>query len=211
MNRKIVVGVWKDKLTVTQSALNSQALAEQLRGRTLGFDACVAPSPIALVSAMSAAENSPLQIVCQDVHWQDPKRSYIGTTSIPMLKDVGINICIVGHSERRRVFGETDEDVHRKLLDCIDAGIFPILAVGDEEESLEERRKVLQTQLKGGLGLDTDRPVDISKIAIAYEPVWAISTWRSNSPLPTGKDVSLQSNDIRIKHDRISIFGHSQK
>lgn len=106
-----------------------------------------------------------------------------------MLKDIGIKMCMVGHSERRKVFGETNQDINRKLVALVEAGIYPILAFGDEEEDWTKRRAVLVTQLRGALGVGTDTPVDITKIALAYEPVWAISTWRTNAPLPTGKEV----------------------
>jgi triosephosphate isomerase len=189
MNRKIVVGVWKDKLTLSESVRQAGELSGMFNNEQLGFDACIAPAPIALASVKNATLDSSIQAIAQDVHWPDTSRSYIGSTSIPMLKELDVRICMVGHSERRRFFGETDEDIHKKLVALISKGIFPILAIGDAEDSLEERRRVLKGQLVGGLGLGGEHPVDLCQLAIAYEPVWAISTWRSDRALPTGKEV----------------------
>jgi triosephosphate isomerase len=190
MKRKIVVGVWKDKLSIAESVRQAQELSKIFRGKVLCFDACITPSPVALLSVKKAVQGESIKVIAQDVHWPDPKRSYIGSTSISMLQEIGINICMVGHSERRRFFGETNDDVYKKLKACIEAGIYPILAIGDAEDSLTARRNFLIGQLREGLGISTDEPIDISKIAVAYEPVWAISTWRSDKPLPIGKEVS---------------------
>jgi triosephosphate isomerase len=122
-----------------------------------------------------------------------------------MLKELGIAMCMVGHSERRRFFGETDEDIYKKLVACIASDVLPILAIGDAEESLDARRRVLREQLVRGLGLDgNSEPVDLGRLAIAYEPVWAISTWRSNRALPSGKEVSDMLQLVRETLDEES-------
>lgn len=208
MKRKIVVGVWKDKLLPNEAARQAKALTERFAGQDLVFDACVAPSPVALVNVQQITGNKPIVTVAQDIHWPDPKRSFIGSTSIAMLKEIGINICMVGHSERRRYFGESDDDINKKLNALIAADIYPILAIGDDVEDTEVRRKILIEQLMGALKPGTEDAVDVSKISIAYEPVWAISTWRSNSPLPTGEEVRLMMDlveDILLNVCKVDI------
>jgi triosephosphate isomerase len=190
MKRKIIVGVWKDKLMPIESERQAKELVNIYKGQNLPFDACVAPSPVALRAVNNITNNNSIITVAQDVHWLDSKRSFIGSTSIPMLKEIGINMCMVGHSERRGYFGETDEDIHKKLVGLIEAGIYPILAIGDSVTDISTRKKILTEQLLGALKPDSEKPVNISKIAIAYEPVWAISTWRSDLPLPIGSEVT---------------------
>jgi len=203
MKRKIIVGVWKDKLLPSEAERQAAELARIYKGQCLPFDACVAPSPVALRAVNNITNNDPIITVAQDVHWLDPKRSFIGSTSIPMLKEIGINMCMVGHSERRGYFGETDEDIYKKLIGLIDAGVYPILAIGDTVTDVPTRKKILTEQLVGALKPASEKPVDISKIAIAYEPVWAISTWRSDSPLPVGSEVTEMINlvDTILKED----------
>jgi len=190
LKRRIIVGVWKDKLMPSESLRQANELVSIYKGKDLLFDACIAPSPVVLSAVNAVTSNNSIVTVAQDVHWPDPKRSFIGSTSIPMLHEIGIRMCMVGHSERRGYFGETDEDIYKKLSALIEAGIFPILAIGDDVEDVSERKKILIRQLMGALKPDSEKPIDISKIAIAYEPVWAISTWRSNAPLPVGTEVT---------------------
>ena len=203
MKRKIIIGVWKDKLLPAESERQAKELVRIFKGQDLPFDACVAPSPVALRGVNDITNNDPIITVAQDVHWLDPKSSYIGSTSIPMLKEIGINICMVGHSERREYFGEIDEDIYKKLIDLIEAGIYPILAIGDSVTDVPTRKKILTEQLLGALKPESEKPVDLSKIAIAYEPVWAISTWRSASPLPVGSEVTemIELVDTILKED----------
>ena len=190
MKRKIIVGVWKDKLLPAESERQATELARIFKGQDLPFNACVAPSPVALRAVNNITSNNPIITVAQDVHWLDPKRSFIGSTSIPMLKEIGINMCMVGHSERRGYFGETDDDIYKKLIGLIESGIYPILAIGDSVTDVPTRKKILTEQLLGALKPQSENPIDISKIAVAYEPVWAISTWRSDTPLPVGSEVT---------------------
>jgi triosephosphate isomerase (TIM) len=187
---KVVVGVWKDRLTTSQSVL----LADELRKQTESLNAsglmpAVAPAPIATLRVQDVLEGSPIKIVNQDVHWPAEEGSYIGTTSIDMLLDAGIAFTMVGHSERRRFFGETDVDVSRKVAGCISSGITPILCVGDKELDLSVRKEVISRQLRGSLADAGGDFFDISDIVIAYEPIWAISTWRTSQPLPSGQEV----------------------
>ena len=133
--------------------------------------------PAILIPAMTeAAKGSNIAIGAQNMHWE-PKGAYTGEISADMLKEYGVKYVIIGHSERRQYFGETDETVNRRTLAVLAAGMTPIMCIG---ETLEEREggiteEVLSRQLEKDLaGVE-----DVTKVVIAYEPVWAIGTGRT--------------------------------
>jgi triosephosphate isomerase len=141
----------------------------------------IAPPFTALSALGKAIQGSPVQLAAQNVHWAE-EGAFTGEISTRMLVDVGCTYCIIGHSERRHVFGETDEQVHGKVVACLKAGLEPILCVG---ETLEEReggriQEVIGRQLEEAVqGLSSE---DMARGVIAYEPVWAIGTGRSATP-----------------------------
>ena len=186
---RILVGVWKDKLTPSTAVALARSLRAKYAGERLPGLIGVAPPPVATMAVQEALRGGPVEVVYQDVHWLDPKSSFIGSTSVGMLRELGIRFSIVGHSERRRFFGDTDQAVCRKLAACLEAGITPILCLGDEDTDLDARRRTLTAQARASLGAGTGAAIDCARIAIAYEPVWAISTWRTDQPLPTGAEV----------------------
>jgi triosephosphate isomerase (TIM) len=141
----------------------------------------IAPPYTALGAAVQAAQGSAIAIAAQDVHWE-PQGAFTGEISTRMLADAGCRGVIIGHSERRQFFGETDESVQRKTKAALEAGLTPIVCVG---ETLAEREgnctsDVLKRQFEGGLGALT--AAEFSRILIAYEPVWAIGTGRTATP-----------------------------
>ncbi len=113
-----------------------------------------------------------LTLGAQDSYWEE-KGAYTGEISVAMLKDLGCKYIIVGHSERRKLFGEEDNDVNRKVLTILDAGLIPIVCIGEteEEREMDKTEDILEKEIKEGLN-----GVDASKIIIAYEPIWAIGT-----------------------------------
>jgi triosephosphate isomerase (TIM) len=144
-------------------------------------DIIVAPPFTSLGVAAGAARGSAVGVAGQNIHWER-EGAFTGEVSAPMLVDIGCQAVIVGHSERRQYFGETDDSVNRKLKSALQAGLTPIVCVG---ETLAEREgnlteSVLQRQLEGGLASLT--PQDFSRILLAYEPVWAIGTGRTATP-----------------------------
>lgn len=188
--RKLVVGVWKDKLTPTRAEQCALALAGEFRqsdGRSCVIG--VAPPIISMLSVRDALCGSAVTILSQDVHWPAESGSFIGTTSIEMLVDADIRYSMVGHSERRRFFCERDSDVRQKAVGCIEANIVPIICLGDDDQDERARRETLLKQIAGGLAhsVITENP---TKWIVAYEPVWAISTWRDDRALPTGLEVA---------------------
>ncbi len=146
----------------------------------------VAPPFTALHSAAEAARNSPIGIAAQNVHWER-EGAFTGEISVGMVKEAGGDYVIVGHSERRRLFHDTDEVVNRKARAAVAAELTPIVCIG---ETLEEREagqtlEVLDRQIKAGLdGLNGDQ---VHALVLAYEPVWAIGTGRNATPEQAGE------------------------
>ncbi len=162
----------------------TQAFFQAFRPLVAGAQHCdivVAPPFTVLSAAVQAAQGSTISIAAQDVHWER-EGAFTGAVSTRMLVDAGCRGVIIGHSERRQYFGETDESVHRKTKAALEAGLTPIVCVG---ETLNEREgnlthAVLKRQFQGGLGALTG--AEFSRILLAYEPVWAIGTGRTATP-----------------------------
>lgn len=135
----------------------------------------LAPSALALHAVGSALEGSPISLAAQNCFWE-PKGSYTGETSIVQLNELACKFVITGHSERRILFGETIEDTHRKVVSVLNAGMRPILCVGEDNEEHKQGQTLLvvQTMLQQALG---DLSPDLLRhVVVAYEPVWAIGT-----------------------------------
>lgn len=178
--RFFVAGNWKMNNTIEQSVSLVKSLLKETRD-IHKVDIMVAPSFTAIKSVYDALSNSSIQIGAQDVFWEE-SGAYTGEVSPMMLKDAGCKWTLVGHSERRQYFGETDETVNRKMKAALAAGLKVIACVG---ETLEEREAgkafdALDRQVSGALaGLSKE---EMDKIVIAYEPVWAIGTGRNATP-----------------------------
>ena len=146
-----------------------------------GADIVLCPPFIALSEIADMLEASNIELGAQDMHWED-EGAYTGEVSGPMLKSAGCKYVIIGHSERRQFFAETNETVHKKVVSALKNELIPIMCVG---ENLNEREKgitfdLIRQQLDAGLnGIS---PEDARKIIIAYEPVWAIGTGKVATP-----------------------------
>ena len=146
----------------------------------------IAPPFTALHSAVEAAHGSNIGVAAQNIHWERDG-AFTGEISAGMVKEAGAEYAIIGHSERRRLFGETDETVNRKVSAAVSAQLTPIVCIG---ETLEERDRndtlaVLDRQIKQGLdGLTADQ---VGALVIAYEPVWAIGTGRNATSAQAGE------------------------
>ena len=150
--------------------------------------------PALSVAAVHAqlAERPDVLVGVQDIHWED-KGAFTGQNSAPIARDAGVRVALVGHSERRHLFGETDEETALKCAAAVRAGLIPMLCVGErlEEREAGETEAVVLRQLRAGLsGLDATH---IANMAIAYEPVWAIGTGRTATP----EDASIVHRAIR--------------
>jgi len=175
-----MAGNWKMYKTVAE-AVEFVARLKPIAARASHADVVVAPPFTALRAAAEAARGSEVKVAAQDCHW-DKEGAHTGDVSPVMLVDAGATHVIIGHSERRRDHGETDEQVNRKLRAALNAGLTPIVCLG---ETLAERetgstRQVLERQFEGGFAGLT--PPEFSRILVAYEPVWAIGTGRTATP-----------------------------
>ncbi len=160
------------------TAASGKKLIEELKPLVENADCDVALCvPAILIPEMvKAAAGSNIKIGAENVHWAK-SGAYTGEISADMLKEYGVEYAIIGHSERRQYFGETDESVNKRTLTALEAGITPIVCVGEtlEERETDKTNEVLYRQLKTGLA-NVD---DVTKVVIAYEPVWAIGTGRT--------------------------------
>jgi triosephosphate isomerase (TIM) len=174
--RKFICGNWKMHKTVGEAL----ALVKELRDG-IGDGAvqvAVAPPFTALHAVAGALAGSRLELAAQDVHWE-AQGAFTGEVSAPMLAEVGCRHGIVGHSERRQLFGETDETVRRKVGALLAANVLPIVCVGETLLERDEQRtlEVVERQVRGALtGIP---PSALASITVAYEPVWAIGTGKT--------------------------------
>jgi triosephosphate isomerase len=175
----VIAGNWKMHKTVGEA----RSLAQAIKGGVGQGTACqvvLAPPFTALAAVQEAIQGSPIILAGQNVHWES-KGAFTGEISIPMLEDCGCGMAIIGHSERRQYFGETDATVNRRIRALLDSKLQPILCIGEtlaERESGKHHTVVAQ-QLAGGLdGLTHE---GLLRIILAYEPVWAIGTGRTAS------------------------------
>ncbi len=175
--QKFVCGNWKMHKTVAEATALVKALADGLAGDAR-VQVAVAPTFTSLGAAVAAAKGSPVEVAAQDVHWE-VQGAFTGEISAPMLADVGVQHGIVGHSERRQFFGETDETVRKKVGALLAAGVKPIVCVGEllAEREAGKTMEVVGRQVRGGLaGLTGEQ---LARVTVAYEPVWAIGTGKT--------------------------------
>jgi triosephosphate isomerase len=176
----LIAGNWKMFKTSGEGAGFVRELAAEL-GQVEDREVMVAPPFTGLFEAAKAAEGTPVKIAAQDVFWEW-EGAYTGEVSAAMLADLGVTGAIIGHSERRRYFGETDESVAKRVWAALEQGLLPIMCVGEIEEEREAglTEEVLGRQVPAGLASVPDG--DGGAVAIAYEPVWAIGTGRTATP-----------------------------
>ena len=140
------------------------------------------PSAVSLQAAAMAFSGLPgTRVGAQDVYWE-PKGAFTGAISVPLASSAGATATLVGHSERRHIFGETDEETGRKVRAALSGGLVPVLCVGEtiEERERDQTAAVVNRQLNAGVrGLE---PEQLERVVIAYEPVWAIGTGRNATP-----------------------------
>ncbi len=175
-----MAGNWKMYKTAAETSTFLSKL-KPLVAAAAHAEVVICPTFVNLAAAIEAARTTNIEIGAQDVFWLK-EGAYTGEISAPMLVAAGCRWVIVGHSERRQYFGETDESVLKKTIAAIEAGLKPIVCVGERLEQREAAatEAVLAAQFAGGLsGL---APEQFARIAIAYEPVWAIGTGKTATP-----------------------------
>ena len=174
MRKPIIAGNWKMNNTASEGVALVKAIAPLVTEANCDVVVCVPAIDIPAVS--EALKGTNIELGAENVHFAE-KGAYTGEISAAMLLEYGVEYVIIGHSERRQYFAETDETVNKRTLTAINAGLIPIVCIGEtlEERETGKTEEVLATQIKEGLkGIE-----DLTKIVIAYEPVWAIGTGRT--------------------------------
>ncbi|MHB8788512.1 MAG: triose-phosphate isomerase [Desulfobulbaceae bacterium] len=175
--RPLIAGNWKMYLTVDEAVQLATAVAASCR-EVVDREVMIAPPFTALAAVAAALRNTPVLVAGQNVAWEK-EGAFTGEISPVMLRDAGAAMAIVGHSERRHIFGENSQLVNRRLRGALQFGLAPILCVGETLAEREEGRTfpVLEEQIQQGLA---DVSFDeAGRVVIAYEPVWAIGTGRT--------------------------------
>jgi len=203
MRIPLVVGNWKMHGTQLECVKLARAIAQGLRKRRGRVQVVVAPPYTALGPVIKAARNSVFGVAAQNCHWQD-RGAFTGEVSPTMLRDVGCDMVILAHSERRHIFHETDAVVAQKVEAALRNGLRVILCVG---ETLDQRRKgqtakVIARQLQVALKRLTKNAIE--KIVIAYEPVWAIGTGQNATP------EQIRRVHRRIRQHLAALFGRAK-
>lgn len=173
MRKTIVAGNWKMNMTTAQTVELINTLKPLVA--TEVSDVVFAVPAINIIPALEAAKGSNINIAAQNMHWEE-KGAFTGEISAAMLTEVGVKYVVIGHSERREYFAETDVTVNKKVVKALSAGITPILCCG---ETLEQREQgvtmdLVRQQVK--IGLQGVSAADAATVVIAYEPIWAIGT-----------------------------------
>ncbi|WP_269446865.1 triose-phosphate isomerase [Fervidobacterium pennivorans subsp. shakshaketiis] len=170
----MLAGNWKMNKTPSEAQLFANTLVNALAGFN-SFDIYIAPVFVALDRVREVVSSNNIKLAAQNMYYED-SGAFTGEVSPKMLKELGVQAVIIGHSERRRIFGETDELINKKIKKALAEGLTPIFCIG---ETLEERQKgltfcVLEKQVREGLyGINAE---EVKRVVIAYEPVWAIGT-----------------------------------
>ncbi len=180
MRKTIIAGNWKMNKLISEAKVLVQELKELVSGIT-EIEIVVCPVYTSLYVVSQEIKGSNIKLGAQDCFWEE-SGAYTGEVSPVMLKDVGVEFVVLGHSERRQYFYETDEWVNKKTKKAIEIGLRPIVCVGEKLEEREAGKtfSIIEKQLEGGLG--NLSPEEIKKVVIAYEPVWAIGTGRTATP-----------------------------
>ena len=181
MRTPVMAGNWKMYKTASETAAFFEQFCIAVNGVT-DREIVICPSFVNLPAAVEATKDSRVQIGAQNLFWTNKEGAYTGEVTGNMIKAVGAKWVIIGHSERRQYFGETDETVLKRTVAALEAGLNPIVCVGERLEDREAGRTndVLSAQFQGGIaGLSAEQ---FDRIVVAYEPVWAIGTGKTATP-----------------------------
>jgi len=195
----LIAGNWKMHKLVAES----ENLARDIINgkRRSDVEVMVAPPFTSLLAVARLVDTSDVALGAQNMHWKD-QGAFTGEISPTMLTDLGVNYVIIGHSERRHLFGETDEMINHKMQSALKHELRPILCIGEtlEEREAEQVFGVLEVQLEGGLsGISTAL---MENVVIAYEPVWAIGTGHTATPEQAQTVHRLIRDQLEIKFDK---------
>lgn len=203
MRVPLLAANWKMNKTITDALAFAGAFVPQMlevTGGSLWPEIVVCPPFTAIPSLSAALSSYPVKVGAQDLYWME-KGAFTGEISPAMLKDAGCAYVIVGHSERRHLMGETDDDVQKKVRAALDFGLRPILCVGETLEQRESGEALSVVEAMTRRGLAALRTDEVQEAVIAYEPVWAIGTGKEAKPEDAREVI------VRIRTTIDSLFG----
>jgi triosephosphate isomerase (TIM) len=179
MNRRaLIAGNWKMYKTCEEAADTAKQLVNFLRTPPPHVDIMIAPPFTALGTVASVVRDSCISLGAQNLHWEK-EGAFTGEISPPMLISCGCRYVIIGHSERRHIFNESDEQINRKIKAAIRYHLIPILCVGETEAEREQKKTFSVLDKQSEKGLEGLSPSELEALVIAYEPVWAIGTGKT--------------------------------
>ena len=190
MRKKVIAGNWKMNMLPDDTIRFIDEITPLIKDTQSEIILCVPYTD--LFYALLTAQNTNIKIGAQNMHWEE-SGAYTGEVSAQMLKSIGVQYVIIGHSERRQYFNETDETVAKKVKSAFQIGLNPILCVGETLEQREQGKEeeVVKSQLKIALSNLTEE--EVANIIIAYEPIWAIGTGKT----ATSEDANKMAKNIR--------------
>ena len=216
MRKTVIAGNWKMNNDLKESEKLIVELKNLLQNEKLNCDVIVCPSFTSLSEASKLVKGTVIKLGAQNMHFED-NGAFTGEVSASMLRSAGCEYVILGHSERRHIFGESDEVINKKIKKALAAGLKPIFCIG---ELLEERENgttndvVKRQVLKGLDGISAD---DMKNIIVAYEPVWAIGTGKTASPAQAQevhefiRDLIEIDYSLEVANDLVIQYGGSVK
>ncbi len=180
MRTPVIAGNWKMNKTIGEAVGLCEELKEKLKD-VQDVHIIVCPTFLSIYPAATALQHTNIGVGGQNMYWEE-SGAFTGEVSAEMLKEAGADYVIIGHSERRQYFGETNETVNKKVHKALSIGLTPIVCCGETLEQREsgELKKVIETQLTDGLAGISAK--DAQRVIIAYEPIWAIGTGKTASP-----------------------------
>lgn len=195
MRKKVIIGNWKMNNTLSEAVNFVQYLKDELNDIS-EVDIAVCPTYVCLSDVKKQLNDSNIKVGAQNVYFEN-KGAYTGEISVDMLTDIAIDYCIVGHSERRQYFGETDESVNKKIKKLIENSIIPVVCVGEnltERESSKHYELIKNQIIHAFDGIDEK---SATSIVIAYEPIWAIGTGVTATPAQAEEMCSYIRNVVK--------------
>lgn len=181
MRRRIIAGNWKMHNNLSESQNLVTKLVNELNNQNINREVIICPPFTSLTEVSNLLDGTKIELGAQNMHFED-KGAFTGEISADMLKSVGCKYVILGHSERRTIFGESDEIINKKIKQALNAGLIPIFCMGETLEQREDgiTNDVIKNQVSEGIKELSEE--DVNKIIIAYEPIWAIGTGKTATP-----------------------------
>ncbi|MBP3887903.1 MAG: triose-phosphate isomerase [Cellulosilyticum sp.] len=176
MRNKIVAGNWKMNMSPARAVELINSLKDKIN--TTEVDVVVCPPFVCLPAVLEAVDGTAISVGAQNMHFEE-NGAYTGEVAPSMLVELGVKYVIIGHSERRQYFGETDETVNKKVLKAIEHNLLPIICVGESLAEREQGVTIDLVRLQTKIALKDVKAEDAKKVVIAYEPIWAIGTGRT--------------------------------